>query len=264
VSQAAQPRPTVQELRRIAQPESTVGRASAEHWAGRLYMRYISIYLTRLLVPTRVTPNAVTWLMLLCGPAASAVLAVPKWWTAVIALLLIQLQGYLDCVDGELARWRRQTGPVGIYVDRLAHWVTDSSLVIAVGVRADGGYSHIGGWTALALLGAWLVLIGKGETELVHVARFQAGLPPTVDTTQTAQSNVSWLRRARSLAGTLPFNRLLLAMELTAAALIVAIIDAARSDHAASRVLVVVLLADAAIVAVVHLAAILTSARMRA
>ena len=53
------PPPTVhlEELRAVAQPETVVGRVSGEHWAGRLYMRQISIHLTRALVNTRVTPD---------------------------------------------------------------------------------------------------------------------------------------------------------------------------------------------------------------
>ena len=54
-------RPTIAELRAVSQPARIFERNSGEHWAGKLYVRRYSIYLTRLLVPTRVTPNAVTW-----------------------------------------------------------------------------------------------------------------------------------------------------------------------------------------------------------
>ena len=114
------PRPTLSELRVVAQPESTIRRASGEHWTGGLYMRHLSIRATRLLIPTRVSANALTWLMLLTGIGAALVLTVPHLWAAVVTLVLIQFQALLDCMDGELARWRRRTGPIGIYVDRLS------------------------------------------------------------------------------------------------------------------------------------------------
>ena len=57
-------RPSIAELRAVSQPESTVGRVSGEHWAGKLYQRHVSIYLTRALVSTPVSANAVTWSML--------------------------------------------------------------------------------------------------------------------------------------------------------------------------------------------------------
>ena len=52
--------PSIAELRAVTQPASIFARNSGEHWAGRLYVRRLSPYLTRRLLPTRVTPNAVT------------------------------------------------------------------------------------------------------------------------------------------------------------------------------------------------------------
>lgn len=40
-------------------------RRSGEHWAGRMYMREISLRVDRYLVNTRVTPNQVTYVMTL-------------------------------------------------------------------------------------------------------------------------------------------------------------------------------------------------------
>ena len=45
--------PTLEELRSVVQPEELMGRVNGEHWAGRLYMRHVSLRVTRLLVPTR-------------------------------------------------------------------------------------------------------------------------------------------------------------------------------------------------------------------
>ena len=58
-------------------PPSIFARNSGEHWAGRLYVRRLSPYVTRALLPTRVTPNAVTWAMLVVGLLAAAVLTLP-------------------------------------------------------------------------------------------------------------------------------------------------------------------------------------------
>lgn len=256
-------RPSIEELRKVAQPDAVVGRASAEHWAGRLYMRHISIYLTRLLVPTRVTPDAVTWMLIVSGIAAALVLTVPYWWAALIAVVLIQLQGYLDCVDGELARWHGKTSPLGIYLDRIAHYVTDAGLVAAVGVHADGGLGSIGGWTTVGLAGAFLVLISKAETDLVHTARALSGRPPVSDTVSVAVPHAGVVRRLRRIARAVPFNRALLAMELTFLAFIASVIDAFRGGLTAMQVLDVALLVVAAIVVVGHLASIITSDRMK-
>ncbi len=52
--------PTIAELRAATQPASIFERNSGEHWAGRLYMRRVSPYLTRALVRTPISANGVT------------------------------------------------------------------------------------------------------------------------------------------------------------------------------------------------------------
>src|SRR4051812_50054157 len=69
--------PSIAELRRVAQPESVLGRANAEHWAGRLYMRRLSPYVTRGLLAAGMSANAVTWLMFPSGLLAGLSLTVP-------------------------------------------------------------------------------------------------------------------------------------------------------------------------------------------
>ena len=45
--------PSIAELRVRTQPDSIFARNSGEHWAGKLYMRRLSPYMTRLLIGTR-------------------------------------------------------------------------------------------------------------------------------------------------------------------------------------------------------------------
>ncbi|HVS67276.1 MAG TPA: CDP-alcohol phosphatidyltransferase family protein [Mycobacteriales bacterium] len=258
-----QSRPSIAELRAVAQPESVVGRVSGEHWAGKLYQRKISLHITRALVPTAVTPNGVTWMMLVCGLLAALTMTVPHLWGPLVAFVLIQLQGTLDCVDGELARWRDQRAASGIYLDRIAHYVTDGGLAIGVGVHADGGLGSIGGWTAVGLAAGFLILVTKAETDLVHVARVQSGLPPIADTAEVARPRAGLIRQLRRFAATLPFNRALLALEMTVLAVVAASVDAGRGCLGDTRVLSVVLLAIAVIVVLGHLLATLASDRLR-
>jgi phosphatidylglycerophosphate synthase len=256
-------RPSLEEIRQVAQPDSVVKRSSGEHWAGSLYQRHVSIRCTRLIANTRITPNALTWLMLALGIVAAVAMSVPHLWGPVVAMVLIQIQGTVDCMDGELARWRRQTGPVGIYVDRIGHYVTDGGLAIGVGVHADGGLGSIAGWTTIGLATGFLVLLSKAETDLVHVARAHAGRERIADTAENAASHQSLVRRLRSMAGSLPFNRLLLATELTLVGVVLAIIDAVHGGLTAFRVTDVTLLAIAGVVVLGHGLATVTSSRLR-
>lgn len=256
------------QVRAVGQPDSIMGRVSGEHWAGRLYMRHVSPYLTTWLVPTRVSADAVTWWMIFAGWAAALALTLPGWWWALAAFLLVQAQLLFDCADGELARWRGTTGPRGVYLDRIGHWSTEAMLAAALGVRADGGWSEIGGWTTLGLVVAVLALWIKGETELVHVARYHAGLPKLDDsaegTGERRQSMPSLLGRVRRMVDLVPFHRVLIAIEATALAFVAAIVDALAGGLVGTRTLVLVMLVVGVIVVVGHLLAIVTSSRLRA
>jgi phosphatidylglycerophosphate synthase len=201
--------------------------------------------------------------MLLSGIVAAGFLTLPGLGWAVAAFLAIQIQILLDCTDGEMARWRGQSSLVGVYLDRLAHWVTESALPIALGIRADGGWESIGGWTTLGCAIAVLVLLVKGETALVHVARSEAGKPKPDDTAAAAAPQVSLLARLRRMAGTLPFFRAFVAMEFTLLALAAAIADLATDSLDGTRTLVIVLIPVAAITVVGHGLAILTSSRLK-
>lgn len=256
-------RPSIAELRAATQPPSIFERNSGEHWAGRLYVRRLSPYLTRLVLPTPLTPNAMTWIMLLVGVAAAGLLTAPGILPALGAFVLIQLQILLDCSDGEVARWRGVSSTVGIYLDRLAHYVTEAALPIALGIRADGGWDSLGGWTMLGLVTAVVVLLIKSETVLVHVARLEAGLGKAADTVAVAAPRAGLLRRLRRTAGRLPFYRAFVAVEFTTIALVAAIVDQVAGGLDGTRALVVILLPVAIVTAAGHLLAILTSDRLR-
>ena len=261
---ARSPRPTIAELRAATQPATIFARNSGEHWAGKLYVRRFSPYVTRALVPTRITPNAVTWGMILVGALAALVLTLPGVVPALAAALLIQVQILLDCADGELARWRKAYSTAGIYLDRFGHYLTETLLPIALGIRADGGWDELGGtYTSLGLLAAVLALMVRMESVLVTVARTEAGLPKAEDTAAVAAPRAGGLRAVRRMLGAFPFFRAFVAIEATLLALLAALLDVALGDLEATRVLVVALVPVAAITAAGRLLAILTSERLR-
>jgi phosphatidylglycerophosphate synthase len=254
-------RPTVAELRAATQPASIFERNSGEHWAGKLYIRRFSPYLTRALLG--LSPNTVTWLMIAVGVAAAALLTLPGLAPAVGAFLLIQLQIALDCSDGEIARWKGVSSPVGIYLDRLGHWLTETALPICLGIRADGGWDSLGTWTTLGFAAAVLQMLVKAETALVFVARAEAGLEKVADRRDVAAPRGGALARLRRFAGALPFYRAFVAMEFTLLVLGAAIVDEVAGDLDGTRFLVLALIVLGAVTAIGHLVAILTSQRLR-
>jgi phosphatidylglycerophosphate synthase len=241
-------RPSIAELRAATQPPQIFERNSGEHWAGRLYIRRFSPYATRLFLRLGLSPDAVTWLFVVAGVAAAALLCLEGVLPAIGAVLLIQLQILLDCSDGEVARWQGRSSPRGIYLDRIGHYLTEAGLPIALGVRADE--------VTLGLVLALLVLLIKSETALVFLARAESGRPPAEDRREVAAPRGGVLRSLRQAVRFVPFYRAFVAMEFTLLALIAEI--AGLTDE-----LLIVLIPVAAITAIGHLAAILASDRLR-
>lgn len=240
-------RPSVAELRAATQPSSIFERNSGEHWAGKLYVRRVSPYATRLLLGLH--PNTVTWLMIGAGVAAGAVLAVEDAvWPAAAAFVLIQLQILLDCSDGEVARWKGISSPVGVYLDRLGHWLTETALPIGLGIGA--------GEPVLGLVAAVLQLLIKGESALVSVARLETGLPKLADRADVVAPRPSLLAALRRLAARAPFYRVFVAVEFTILVLIAAVAEWQTE-------LLWVLVGAGAVTALLRLVAILTSDRLR-
>jgi phosphatidylglycerophosphate synthase len=256
-------RPTIAELRARTQPPEVRGRRNSEHWTADLYQRRLSPYLTRLLIGTSLTANAVTCLMIVTGAGAAAALLIPGIVGALLAALLAQLQMLWDCCDGEVARWRGTSSAVGIFLDKVGHYTAEGLIPIALGVRADGGLGSIGGWTTLGALLSVLVLFNKALNDAVHVARAAAGLPRLEDRAESAAPTVAGVRRLRSMARFLPFHRVFHSVELTLLALLAATVDAVLGDLDGTRGLLAILLPVAVATIAGHLLAILTSSRLR-
>jgi len=259
-------RPTLAALRAVAQPPEHIARYNAEHWAGALYIRHLSVHATRLMLPTGITPNGVTWLMILVGVAGALALPFGGVWGPVLCVLAMQVQILLDCSDGEVARWRQRFSPAGIYLDRIGHYATEAAIPAALGLRADGWSlddpGRVGGWTALGLLVALVVMLNKAFTDLVHVARAKTGRPVLEDVAATTRSKVSGLAAVRRAFGYLPVFRAFVAVEASLLALVAAVVDAAHGDLLGTQVLVAAMVPLALLTAGGHLVGVLTSSRL--
>jgi hypothetical protein len=113
------------------------------------------------------------------------------------------------------------------------------------------------------LLAAVIQLFVKAETSLVHVARMRSGLTAMQDTREVAAPRGGFLLTARRVLGHLPFYRAFVAVESTMLIFVAAVIDELRGDLGATRVLLLALVAAGVVTAIGHLAAILTSQRLR-
>ncbi|MFJ7947001.1 CDP-alcohol phosphatidyltransferase family protein [Streptomyces sp. NPDC096354] len=258
------PRPSVAELRPVVHPPGVKDRRSGEHWAGRLYMRELSLRVDRYLVNTRVTPNQLTYLMTVAGVLAAPALLVPGIPGALLGVLMVQLYLLLDCVDGELARWKQQFSLGGVYLDRVGAYLCDAAVLVGFGLRAADlwGSGRIDWlWAFLGTLAALGAILIKAETDLVGVARHQGGLPPVKEAASEPRS--SGMALARRAAGALKFHRLILCVEASLVILVAAVLDSVRDDLFFSRLAVAVLAGVALLQTLLHLVSVLASSRLK-
>jgi phosphatidylglycerophosphate synthase len=129
---------------------------------------------------TAITPNQVTLLTLVVFVAAAAVIAFVPGWTALLAgVVVLELAYVLDCADGQLARLRGTSSPVGAHLDFLMDELKAFLLVAAIGVRlwrADGRTA----WLLEALLTLVAVASAISLTTFVRRPEYAAATGATV------------------------------------------------------------------------------------
>jgi phosphatidylglycerophosphate synthase len=264
---AARPaHPSVAQIREVCQPPAVRGRRNSEHWVADVYLRRLSPYLTRVLLPTPITANGVTWLMVVTGMSAAFALLIPGLGGAVLSAFLGQMQMLWDCSDGEVARWRRTTSPKGVFIDRVGHYTTEGLIPIALGLRAasfpEAGWLDTP-WPLIGALVSVLVLYNKALNDMVHVSRAYNDLPRLEEKAEVAAPRSGGLRRIRSLARFFPFHRAYHSVEMTLLALVAAVVDIPVGGLSATRFLVAFLAVFGVVTVIGHLASILSSSRLR-
>ncbi len=249
-------RPTIAQIREISQPVSVTGRSTSEHWIADLYLRRLSPYLTRILLRTTISANGVTWLMIVTGASIGPALLIQGWVGIALALFLSQLQMLIDCCDGEVARWRNTKSPMGIFLDKLGHYLAECLIPLCLGLRIAGWptepitssiYPYLGALLAL------LVIINKGLNDAVHVARAFSGLGKIQDKKGVNLPIKGLLRSARKVFNYLPAQRMFHSVEFTIFIVLFSSFERALP----------IALGIAIFVTLGHIAAIVTSSKLR-
>ncbi|MGE0449269.1 MAG: CDP-alcohol phosphatidyltransferase family protein [Vicinamibacterales bacterium] len=114
--------------------------------------RRVSLRISRLLLPTSVTPNQVTLFTLVCSGIAGAVMAGGSYLSFVAGGFLTWFASMLDGVDGELARAKFEATELGHWLEMACDYAFYLAVVSGYGVgfyRASG--SPV--WLQLALAG---------------------------------------------------------------------------------------------------------------
>jgi phosphatidylglycerophosphate synthase len=99
-----------------------------------------------------ITPNRITAASFLVAVAASAGMMIGGTGWFIAAAILIHVSHVLDCMDGQMARYRQVSSPVGSYYDRLTDQV---QVTLWFGAAGYAAYAQ-----SLSVLPVFLALIG--------------------------------------------------------------------------------------------------------
>jgi len=261
-------KPTVAKIREVTQPAEILNRANSEHWLNDVYLRKVSVYLTRHLVMLNVSPNTVTMIMIAIGKIAALSLLIQGLPGELIAAVLAQYQMVWDCSDGEVARWQQKYSATGIFLDKVAHYTVEGLIPITLGIRAAGGMSIFGDstmawWPWYGALLSVIILWNKALNDAVHVARSSSGLEKLADIKAVSAPNHSLLRSLRNITRVFPFQRIFHSIEMTMIILVAAVIDSVRDDLRATQFTLLAMLALAVVTLIGHFISIMSSSRLQ-
>jgi phosphatidylglycerophosphate synthase len=141
--------------------------------------------LVYLLRDSRITPNQVTFLATLVALGSCALFVVlPGWWGAIVAALVFEFSFVLDCVDGQLARLRKQASVIGHQLDFLMDEIKAFFVYGAVTARL---YLQSGDRLYLFVGLAGMACLGSGLSMTTFMRRAEYGAPPPTEEGQPAE-----------------------------------------------------------------------------
>ncbi|WP_282767685.1 CDP-alcohol phosphatidyltransferase family protein [Coprobacillus cateniformis] len=127
---------TLKEIHSLAMPEHKK-QEEKYNFMCYYFVRPLSYIVTLPLLKTNVSPNMVSWISLLSAVSGFLFMLVPESTIYhLIGMLMFFIWGLLDCVDGDIARIKKQYSPNGDLWDSAAGYVTIALLPFGIGVCA--------------------------------------------------------------------------------------------------------------------------------
>ncbi len=139
-----------------------------------------------LLKGTSVTPNQVSFLAIAVAAAGCATLILWRTWLGlVVAGLALQLAYVIDCVDGQLARVKSMSSPVGALLDFMLDEVKAFMVIASAAARLYLG-SGDARWLLSGLGGLFVAAVGITLTTFMRRPEYlqATGAPPLPPATE--------------------------------------------------------------------------------
>jgi phosphatidylglycerophosphate synthase len=135
-----------------------------EEWSNRRLVHPLSARLVELLIPTRISPNAVSALgTVMAAFAALSFLFLPWPASAVAGALFLLAWHVFDGADGQLARRTGRASPNGELVDGICDHLGQVAVYVAFAVMMT---PSLGGW-------AWALAVAAGLSRMVQASAYE-------------------------------------------------------------------------------------------
>ena len=102
-------------------------------------IRKISFYPTWLFLKIGISANQATFISIIVGVIGCSFLAFGNYGTRITGALLVNFWIVLDCVDGNIARYKETLGNYGEFIDALSGYFLNAILFLSAGIAA---FSH--------------------------------------------------------------------------------------------------------------------------
>lgn len=140
-------------------------------WVSRYIYRNISYIFTYAICKTQISANMVSLVMLLVGFLSAWLLASGHFLTGV---LVLHFWYFLDIVDGEVAREKKQSSLTGAYLDHLIHYLNQPAIFIGIGIGLNVKGMPL--WLVVsAALAGYFDLVNRARNESFHLFALKKG-----------------------------------------------------------------------------------------
>lgn len=152
---------SIKELRHQLQEEKMHPAGWVRPWGYKTFQRGPSIYITQLLIRTKITPTQVTIAGFFLGLVGCGFLYAFDAQIKLLGLFLLYLHILSDKVDGEIARYRKTYSLKGIFWDEINHLVVPPLAWISLtfGIARIPTLFDIRGLFIAGILGALALVI---------------------------------------------------------------------------------------------------------
>ncbi len=159
-------------------------------------VKFLSIYMTKILIYTPITANQLNFIMFIMALVGIFLLSTADYFYVILGVIILHFEAFLDAVDGEIARYRKQQSPLGAFIDQLINSPIESLAFLAITINVYRTNSSLSVIIFGFLASIFMILTGvikkfKHEVVFMEILKFlkQSKQYNSIDNNTTPKSS---------------------------------------------------------------------------